>query len=164
MILGVAGITGLVGVGTVATAAELSPWSPRLMKVGVIDLPKRGEVIAVPNAADDGTAYLVPAERVLPTEIPDSKGGVTVQPGEIYTQYAEVYDPEGIAQVPVRYRAKRTTQGSVVVEQIDNLLPDTELDRCRASGWTLKGCVSAERLRADPNDRDFDSSGVTVGG
>jgi hypothetical protein len=98
---------------------------------------------------DGTTAYVIPADRSARTtnDISTKPGGVVV-----FQDFAEMFDPEGLAQVPQLNLAYSDGRGSVVRGTMPAGDP---IGVCKASGWQRKGCVSADRLRADPYARDF---------
>jgi hypothetical protein len=143
----------------VAAAAGVS-WSPG-DKPGTIALPPKDASIEVKDAKG-AVAYSVPASRVIASEIPPSATETKVRVGDSYKSVAEVNDPEGIAQIEVTMIVQRAEDGGVTVTQQETIKPDQAVAACRASKWTLKGCVSAARLRANPNARDLAAPNVVV--
>jgi hypothetical protein len=164
-------LAGAILIAATATAvtagiasAEGRNWSPAGQKPGPFDLPARDQQIEIKDSKG-AVAYAVPMSRAQPIDVPSDPSSVLrVKPGATFAQIVEIPDAEGIVQVRVTSTVSRTPLGGVATTQNETVDVDKEVAACRASSWSRKGCISAERLRANPNDRDLSEPFVIVDG
>jgi hypothetical protein len=148
------------------TAVAYPVWAPDTGKPGGSSLPPAGSFLEIKDDSGKVT-YVIPANRQQEDAADPAASGVHVvhvKVGEEFEETIEIVDAEGIAQIRGRGIYERKIGGGFAGRSLTLPDPAGAVDACKAARWQLKGCISAARLRINPNDRDYPAQMITIDG